>query len=298
MLCEANCYTRVMTYLQALVIGVLQGVTELFPISSLGHSVILPQLLGWGINQSNPTFLAFLVATHAATALVLFLFFFKDWMLILRGMGISLKERAVEAGGPFAKLGWLLVVGTIPAGIVGLVFQDALRNLFASPRIVAIVLILNGIMLWGADILRKKERIGGGNSNGASDLRIAKCSWWQAIKIGFLQVLALVPGFSRTGSTITGGLLAGFSYEDAARFSFLLATPIIGAASLLEIPELFTAPGERMFIGQVVVGSLAAGLFAYFSVRFLLKYFETKKLWPFAVYCIAVGAIAFLLLLR
>lgn len=292
-----------MTYLQAIVIGIFQGVTELFPVSSLGHSVILPQILGWRLDQNNPIFLTFLVATHAATAIVLFFFFFKDWLLIFKGMWVSLKKRAIEAGGSYAKLGWLLVVATIPAGVIGLLFQDSLKNLFASPRIVAVILILNGIMLWGADILRKKKEISGplhrssGETSETSDIRIAKRSWGEAIKIGFLQVLALIPGFSRTGSTITGGLLVGFSYEDAARFSFLLATPIIGAASILKIPELLTAPGEAMFLGPTIAGACASGLFAYVSVRFLLKYFETKKLWPFAVYCIAAGAIASLLLL-
>ena len=151
-------------------------------------------------------------------------------------------------------------------------------------------------MLWSADVLRKRKNVESDSASEESDVRIAKRSWWQATKIGLLQVLALVPGFSRTGSTITGGLLVGLSYEDAARFSFLLATPIIGAASILKIPELFTTPGEAIFIGQTIAGACAAGLFAYLSVRFLLKYFETKKLWPFAVYCIAIGAIASLLL--
>ncbi len=286
-----------MTYLQTLVIGAFQGITELFPVSSLGHSVILPSLLGWHINQSNPIFLTFLVATHTATALVLFFFFWNDWMKIFRGMWISLKERAIDAGGPYAKLGWMLVVATIPAGILGLLFQQSLAELFASPRLVAGVLVLNGTMLWSADILRKKKKIETETVGEQSDIRIAKNSWRQTVKIGLMQVLALVPGFSRTGSTITGGLLAELSYEDAARFSFLLATPIIGAASVLKIPELFTTPGEAMFLGQTVAGAVAAGIFAYLSVKFLLKYFETKKLWPFAVYCIAVGIIASILFL-
>ncbi len=290
-----ECYTEIVTYLQALIIGMLQGITELFPISSLGHSVILPQLVGWSIDQNSPIFLTFLVATHTATALVLFFFFLKDWLLVLKGMWVSLKERAIEAGGPYAKLGWMLVVATIPAGILGLLFQDTFKSLFASPRLVAVVLILNGVMLWSADILRKKRAAQEVISQEMSDARIAERSWWQATKVGLLQVLALVPGFSRTGSTITGGLLVGLSYEDAARFSFLLATPIIGAASLLKLPELVTTQGEAMFIGQTLVGAVAAGLCAYVSVRFLLKYFETKKLRPFAVYCIAIGALASLL---
>ena len=297
-----------MTFLQSIIIGAFQGITELFPVSSLGHSVILPSLLGWHIDQSNPIFLTFLVATHTATALVLFFFFWDDWKKILRGMWLSLRARRIDdgltpagapdAGGAYAKLGWMLVVATIPAGILGLLFQDSLAQLFASPQLVAGVLILNGAMLWSADILRKKKSTAPKRSEqgAASDTHIAQRSWAQAIKIGFLQVLALVPGFSRTGSTITGGLLAGLSYEDAARFSFLLATPIIGAASLLKLPELFTTPGETMFLGQTLAGAAGAAVFAYLSVRFLLKYFETKKMWPFAVYCVAIGIIASIVL--
>jgi undecaprenyl-diphosphatase len=285
-----------MTFLQSIIIGAFQGITELFPVSSLGHSVILPPLLGWHINQADPIFLTFLVATHTATALVLFFFFWDDWMKILRGMWLSLRARTIDAsdtnaGGPYAKLGWMLVVATVPAGILGLLFQDTLAKLFALPQLVAGVLILNGVMLLGADALRKRKITD--ETKEAGDIRIARRSWSQAVKVGLLQTLALVPGFSRTGSTITGGLLAGLSYEDAARFSFLLATPIIGAASLLKIPELFTTPGETAFLWPTLAGALAAAIFAYFSVRFLLKYFETKKLWPFAVYCIAIGIIAY-----
>ena len=288
-----------MTYLQALVLGAIQGITELFPISSLGHSVILPSLFGWNIDQNNPTFLTFLVATHFATALVLFFYFTHDWILILKGMWKSFTARAISAGGAYGKLGWLLLVATIPAGIFGVLFQDSLRALFASPRIVAGVLILNGLMLFGADMLRRqKNGIFENNAGEESDERAARLSWWQAVKVGCMQILALIPGFSRTGATITGGLLEGLSYEDAARFSFLLATPIIGAAALLELPSLFTAPGENMVLGTTLAGAAAAALFAYLSTRFLLSYFETKKLWPFAVYCVVIGIIVSVILLR
>jgi len=189
----------------------------------------------------------------------------------------SLKERAIDAGGAHARLGWLLVVTTVPAGIFGVLFQESLKTLFAAPRIVAGALVLNGIMLLGADRLSKRKNIPNVEEGEAGDVRIAKLSWWQGIKVGLLQVLALVPGFSRTGATITGSLAIGLSYEDAARFSFLLATPIIGGASLLKLPELFTTPGESMFLGQTIAGSIAAGILAYLSVRFLLNYFETKK---------------------
>lgn len=280
-----------LTYFQAILMGLLQGITELFPISSLGHSVILPSLLGWKINQTDPFFLTFLVATHFATALVLFLFFWKDWKQIILGIITSLKEREISESNYYAKFGWLLVVGTIPAGILGLLFEDTFKKLFAWPEFTAIMLILNGIMLFGAELLRRKKSE---TTESGSDKRLAKITWAQTIKIGLAQALALIPGFSRTGATITGGLLIGLSHEDAARFSFMLATPIIGAAALLKLPDLASQAGIN-YLGPIAAGALSAGIAAYLSVKFLTKYFETKKLWPFAVYCVIAGAVASLL---
>ncbi len=277
-----------LTYFQAVVFGILQGVTELFPISSLGHSVVLPRLLGWNIDQSAPFFLTFLVATHSATALVLFFYFFADWKRILSGLYRSLKEREIKENDANAKLGWLLVVATIPAGILGILFETALTKLFANPQLVAGVLVLNGILLYGAEILRKrrKEQV----KQTLSNERIAKLSWSQAIQIGLLQCIALIPGFSRTGATLTGGLLQGLSHKDSVRFAFLLATPIIGAASLLKLPEL-AGSSENGALIPVLIGALTAGIAAYFSVKFLTKYFETKTLTPFAIYCCVVGGV-------
>ncbi|MGH7202899.1 MAG: undecaprenyl-diphosphate phosphatase [Candidatus Levyibacteriota bacterium] len=279
-------------YFQAFIFGAIQGVTELFPISSLGHSVILPKLLGWSIDQKDPFFLTFLVATHFATAVVLFLFFWKDWKRIFAGIVRSLKEREINQHDSEAKLGWLLIVSTIPAGILGLLFEDPLKTLFASPQLVAGILILNGCMLYCAELLRRRKK----DPPSGNDKRIAKLTWLQTVKIGLLQCLALIPGFSRTGAAITGGLLVGLTHEDAARFSFLLATPIIGAAAVLKLPELLT-PAEVNNLGPTLVGALSAGIFAYLSVRFLTKYFETKKLTPFAVYCVTIGVIVSLLFL-
>jgi undecaprenyl-diphosphatase len=279
------------SYFQAIVFGGLQGITELFPVSSLGHSVILPKVFGWNINQNDPFFLTFLVATHAATSVVLFIFFWKDWKRIILGILRSLREREIKNGDSDAKLGWLLVVGTVPAGILGLLFEEQLKLLFASPGLVAFVLILNGLLLFGAEILRRKvkeEKVSG------SDTRIAKLSFAKAVKVGMLQCLALIPGFSRTGATITGSLLVGLSHEDSARFSFLLATPIIAAAAFLKLPELSTS-GQSQFLGQTATGIIAAAVTAYLSVKFLTKYFETKTLTPFAIYCLAVGGITTLL---
>ena len=279
------------SYPQAIIFGLIQGITELFPISSLGHSVILPKLFNWNINQKDPFFLTFLVATHAATSIVLFIFFWKDWKRIILGIIRSLKEREIKETDADAKLGWLLVIATIPAGILGLLFEEQLKTLFASPQLVAFMLIFNGALLFGAEIIRRKRKeqpvIG-------SNERIAKLSFVQAIKVGIMQCLALIPGFSRTGATITGSLLVGLSHEDAARYSLLLATPIIGAAAFLKLPELNTQ-AESAFIGQALVGAISAAIAAYLSVRFLIKYFETKNLTPFAVYCMVIGGLTSLL---
>ncbi len=281
--------------IQAIILGAIQGITELFPISSLGHSVILPQLLGWNINQKDNFFLIFLVATHLATALVLLGFFFKDWMLIIKGIIRSLRIRKIETTDTYARLGWLIIVSTIPAGICGLLLEDRLKILFASPRYVAIFLICNGFLLYGAELLRREKRE---LKNIHNDEQIAKISWMQAVKVGLVQCIALIPGFSRTGSTIGGGLLIGLNHEDAARFSFLLATPIIFAASVLKLPELITSNTNNILI-PILLGFAAAGIAAYFSVRFLTKYFESKKLTPFAIYCIIIGAgVSLLFLVR
>lgn len=278
-----------MSYFAAVMFGILQGATELFPVSSLGHSVILPWVARWHIDQHDPFFLTFLVLTHTATALVLLGFFRHDWLRIVRGMLRSLRERVVAADNPDGKLGWLLVVGTVPAGILGLLFEEALKHLFAAPGIVAVVLFLNGLMLFAADALRRKKVAPPPVSALESDRRLATLTWAQVIKVGLLQCIALLPGFSRTGATITGGLLADLSYEDAARFSFLLATPIIGAASVLKLPELLTMPNTQFQLGPMLIGALAAGATAYLSVRWLLYYFETQTLRPFAIYCCAIS---------
>ncbi len=274
---------------QAALLGALQGATELFPISSLGHSVLLPKLLGWQIDQASDQFLTFIVATHFATALVLLLFFWQDWMKILTGMLRSLKARSVRNDDIYAKIGWLLVVGTIPAGILGLLFEQSLKQLFAAVPVVAAALIVNGVVLYGAEILRKRAPEGA-----RDDVKLAGLTWWQAIGVGFAQCGALIPGFSRTGLTMTGGLLNGLSHENAARFSFLLATPIIFAASVLKIPDLFA--GGASNLGAALVGALCAAITAYLSVRFLLKYFETKTLTPFALYCVFVGVLSLIML--
>jgi undecaprenyl-diphosphatase len=281
------------SYLQAAIIGALQGISEPFPISSLGHAVILPGLLGWNIHQNDDYFLAFLVATHVATATVLFLFFLKDWGRIARGLGRSLRDREIDPTDSDARLGWLLVVGTIPAGALGLLLEHSLRSVFASPASAAAFLILNGVLLLAFERLRRRPPRPG-DYRGDSDPRLAKLSWRQAIGIGTAQAAALIPGISRSGVTMGGGLLSGLSNEDAARYSFLLATPIIGAAGLLKLPELFGTAGNGVR-GQALVGALCAAATTYLAVRFLLRFFETNRLTPFGIYCIAAGVICTLI---
>ena len=273
------------TYGQAIVLGLLQGFSELFPISSLGHSVILPSLLGWNIHQNDAYFLAFLVATHLATALVLLGFFWADWVRIVKGLGRSLRDRGIATDDTDAKLAWLLVVGTIPAGILGLTLEHKLRSVFASPQSAAIFLTLNGVLLFGAEMLRRRAP----QTDVDDDARIAKqLRFDRAFGIGAAQALALIPGFSRSGATMGGGLLAGLSNKDAARFAFLLATPIIGAAAVLKLPDLLGHTGDGVR-GQALVASLCSAVTAYFAVRFLMRFFETNRLTPFAVFCLLEG---------
>ena len=276
-------------YGQAVILGLLQGVSELFPVSSLGHSVILPKLLGWNIHQNDSFFLTFLVATHTATALVLLGFFWHDWARIIRGLGRSLRDREIGLADADAKLGWLLIVGTIPAGILGVLLQDKLRSIFASPQSAAIFLFLNGFVLYGAELLRRRAPE---PEQGDPDERIARrVSYRNSFVVGAAQALALIPGFSRSGATMGGGLLVGLSNEDAARFAFLLATPIIGAAAALKLPELFGPSGNGVR-GPALVGALCSAATAYLAVRFLMRFFETNRLTPFALYCLAAGAAA------
>jgi undecaprenyl-diphosphatase len=278
------------SYLQAIVLGLLQGIAEPFPISSLGHGVIAPKLFGWNIHQNDDYFLAFLVATHCATALVLFFFFLDDWKRILSGIGRTIRERGrLDPEDADARLGWLLVIATIPAGILGLALEHSLRTLFASPEAAAIFLTVNGFLLLAFERLRRR-RPTPDDWKGDSDARISKMSFRQVTAIGAAQALALIPGISRSGITMGGGLLTGLSNEDAARFSFLLATPIIGAAGVLKLPELFGSAGDGVR-GQALVGALAAAFATYLAVKFLLRFFKTNRLTPFGIYCICAGLI-------
>jgi len=289
----------VLTTIQAAILGLIQGITELFPISSLGHSAILPKLFGWNLDQNAPFFLTFLIATHLATATVLFLFFIRDWIEIFKGLGRSIRDRKITPSDTYAKLGWLLIIGTIPAGILGLVLEKPIRSLFASPLVAAVFLIVNGLVLFAAERLRNRANTREQEtppSASHADAEIATLSWKQALGIGTAQAAALIPGISRSGSSMVGGLLSGLNNENAARFSFLLATPIIGAAAVLKLPNLFNHDMADAR-GAFLVGALCSAVGAWFATKFLLRFFETRNLLPFAIYCLVGGAVYFVLIL-
>jgi undecaprenyl-diphosphatase len=305
------------TYVQAIVIGLLQGVTELFPISSLGHSVLVPAWIGgdwaqlvtqYGSEDSSASpYLSFIVALHVATAIALLIFYWSTWIDIIKAFFNTIKNRSVETS--TERLAWLIIVATIPVGITGLLLEHTFRVLFAKPSAAALFLTINGLILLAGEWLRRRadarasieavsmsqaaveeveleHAVVGGKNRSLVDLSFA-----EAGIIGVFQTAALLAGISRSGITMVGGLVRGLSHEDAAKFSFLLATPVIFAAGLLKMPALFGPAGAGIH-GQVIVGAIVAGLASWFSVKFLTKYFTTRTLIPFAVYCLVFGIIS------
>jgi undecaprenyl-diphosphatase len=330
-----------LTYFESGVVGLIQGVTELFPVSSLGHNVLLPALIGgcWGrdLNVAAPEspYLAYIVGLHVATAIALLIYFWQDWIRIIRGFFASLGHIARPEPGTSRwqlrtvneKLAWMIIVATIPVGLVGLKFEHEFRVFFGKPIRAAIFLVINGLILFAGEKFRRRaslqadeevvrereleretvaagaQRRTGGARHAAghqavraaeladaisADRRLARRSYWQALAIGSSQILALLAGISRDGVAIVAGMFAGLSRADAARFAFLLATPVILAAGVLKIPDLFGPLGQGIH-GQVLFGSILSGVGAYLSVRFLMKYFQTRTLTPFAIYCLVVG---------
>jgi undecaprenyl-diphosphatase len=275
------------SYFQAVILGITQGIAEPFPISSLGHGVVLPGLAGWHIHQNDKFFLTFLVATHLGTALTLLGLFIEDWVRIVKGLWRSLAIREIRDDDVDARLGWLLVAATIPVGVVGLLLETPLRKLFASPQTAAAFLIVNGVALLLFERLRRRPPRPG-DYLGDTDARVAKLSWKQAIAVGSSQIAALVPGISRSGFSMGAGLLVGLSNEDAARFSFLLATPVILAAAALKLPELLGSEGNGVR-GPALVAGVCAAATTFFAVKFLLRFFQTNRLTPFGIYCIVLG---------
>jgi undecaprenyl-diphosphatase len=255
-------------------LSVLQGVTELFPVSSLGHTLLVPGLIGMHIDKHAPQLLPFLVALHLGTALALLWYFRKRWIALIKGFIGSLRGRQNADG----HMMWALIIGTIPTGIVGLVLEKRLEALFHDLRIVAAALMVNGVLLWLGDRLTR----------GRAERAPEDLTFKQAFLVGLAQIGALIPGFSRSGLTIIAGVGAGMSSEKAAEFSFLLGTPIIFAAGVLELPKLFHAPDQ---LSDAVLGGVLTGIAAYLSVRFLMRYFEGRgRLAAFGLYCVVAGA--------
>lgn len=337
-----------LSYLEAVVVGAFQGFSELFPISSLGHSVLLPALVGgqWGkdldVSAPESPYLAFIVGLHVATAAALLVFFWRDWLLIIGGFFTSIRHLRIE--NPYQRLAWLIVLATIPVGIAGLALEHLFRTTLGRPIPAAAFLVANGVVLLTGERLRRRAptptlaaattagagagvapQAEGGDTGAltmgevartaslrrttrrpgdgvledeevgqASDQRLAGLSVLGAIVIGSAQILALLPGISRSGVAMVAGLFRGLSHEDAARFSFLLATPVILAAGALKVPSDLFGPLGAGIHGQVLAGSVASFVTAYLSVRFLTRYFRTRTLTPFAIYSIAVGATSLL----
>ena len=322
-----------LTYLEAAVVGLIQGVSELFPVSSLGHNVLIPALLGgsWAadLNVARPEspYLAFIVGLHVATALALLGYFWRDWVRIIGGFVSSIRYRQVRTRDQ--KLAWMIILATIPVGLVGLAAEHAFRVIFGKPIYAAVFLMVNGVILYCGERFRPRASVradavatrdwelaragapgaapghgvarhaGGHQAEreeelalaGQADERLSRLGYPTAVVIGSAQILALLAGISRSGVTMVAGMGRGLSREDAARFAFLLATPVILAAGVLKIPDLMGPLGNGIR-GQILLGSALSGLGAYVSVRFLMKYFQTRTLYPFAVYCFAFGLLS------
>ncbi len=320
-----------LTYLEAAVVGLIQGVSELFPVSSLGHNVLIPALIGgsWAtdLNVAKPEspYLAFIVGLHVATALALLVYFWRDWVRIIGGFLSSVRDRRVETRDQ--RLAWMIILATIPVGLVGLVAEHPFRELFGKPIAAAIFLMVNGVILYCGEKFRPRASVradavvtrdwelahasaagpagqaGGHQAERQEELalavqadeRLSRLGYPQAVLIGSAQILALLAGISRSGVTMVAGMARGLAREDAARFAFLLATPVILAAGVLKIPDLMGPLGNGIR-GQILLGSVLSALGAYLSVRFLMRYFQTRTLTPFAFYSFVFGLLSLIYL--
>ena len=286
-----------LSWLEAGVVGLVQGVSELFPVSSLGHSVLIPAWVGgsWArdldVSSSESPYLAFIVGLHVATAIALIIYFWRDWVRIIGGLVTSIVRREVRTADQ--RLAWLLVLATVPVGIIGLIGEHVIRVHLARPMPTAALLVANGLVLLAIERYRRgepaeSEYVDERVSGPESDTRLATLPVAAAVGIGATQILALGPGISRSGVTTAGGLLRGMSREDATRFAFLLATPVILAAGALELGDLAGPLGDGIR-PQVVFGSVLSGVGAYLAVRFLTRYVASRSLRPFGWYCLAGG---------
>ncbi|HEV2974326.1 MAG TPA: undecaprenyl-diphosphate phosphatase [Solirubrobacteraceae bacterium] len=284
------------SYFQAIVLGLLQGVTELFPISSLGHTVLFPTLFGWNAlvraqSQSESFWLAFVVMLHVGSAIGLLIYYRRDWVEIVGAFFRTLTTRRVQTANE--RLAWLIIVASIPAGVIGLALEHQLRTLTAKPEVAAIFLMVNGLILFAAERFRRRAAVRelaiaeGAKPDGAR--RLDTLEYREALVVGFAQSTALVAGVSRDGVTMGTGLARGLDHSDSARFAFLLATPIILAAGIVKLPDLLGHLGNGIR-GQAVVAMVVAAITAVFTVAFLVKYFKTRTLVPFGVYCLLFGS--------
>lgn len=270
-----------MSLVTALLLGIFQGFAELFPFSSLGILVIMPHVLHFAVPTSGARYLPFIVALHAGTAIALLLYFLREWVRVVRGFFQWLRGKR----NPDGKLAWLLIWGTIPAGLVGLALKHQISTLFAKPYFAAVFLIINGILMLLGDLWHKRRK---------RAVDIDGMAGTDAIKIGIYQILALIPGMSRSGATMTAGVKIGLSFEEAAHFSFLLATPIILAASLVELPKLHG--GLHGLLLPALLGGIAAGVTAWLSTRFLLRYFRVHNFFRLAMISMGLGVMSLILL--
>lgn len=292
-----------LTIWQIIFLALLQGVTELFPISSLGHTVILPGLLGWASIETDTScggqscFLPLVVALHLGTSIALIGYFWRDWFQIIVTVLKNIKEGEVRTGTD-EWVSWLIIIGVVPVGLIGLILEKPLKQLFASPVIAAAFLVVNGSILFAGERLRKRSEakmtFKNAKEREASFRPLSSLSWKEAIIVGLAQSLALIPGISRSGASMVAGLGVRLNHEDAARFSFLLGAPIIFAAGALEIPKLIGQSSQIWML--VILGVVLSGLAAFLSTKFLMKYFETGRLNPFAYYCWGAGLLSLALL--
>lgn len=315
--------TSVEHYAEAVMLGLVQGVTELFPVSSLGHAVLIPAYIGgsWAkdlsMTNADSPYLALIVALHVATALALLLFFRDDWVRVIKGLVSSIQRKRIKT--PYEKLAWLLIFSTIPVGIAGVILDKILRTSLGKPVYAGAFLMLNGLVLYiaekgaGGSSGQARAQRGGRRGRGApvgdatvreldkhgrelppdiaSDVRLARLSTKNAMVVGAAEIAGLFPGLSRSGATIAAGLFKGLSREDAARFAFLLATPVILLAGIYKMPTLL----EKQYAdwrGPALAGAVVAFIASYFSVKFLVRYFENKSLIPFAIYCVIAGLVS------
>jgi len=276
-----------MTLLQSLFIAILQGATELFPVSSLGHAVIVPKLLGWAVDQKAPSFLPFLVVLHLGTAAALVLYFWRDWLGFAKGI---LGQGDAASIAKERRTFMLICVATLPAVVLGFALEHTLRSFFGSPTLAAAFLIVNGGILFLGERIKHAGR-----------KNLEEVGWKTALVIGACQALALIPGISRSGATMVGGVMAGLTHKESARFSFLLATPVIAGAGVLEVTKLLRMHDViAVDGGMMMVAGLVAGITAWISTYGLMHYFkkhELEALNPFAFYCWAVGGLALFILI-